>query len=139
MKKLFPAIPAVLITLSALSQNLKESRVTAAIKAACEKNPAWKGVQIRMMRIMKLTSDRSNSMPALIENNGTIVEIETDIFVNDLLESVRKCTENHYAGIKIKEAAGVVNANGDTNYEAEANHKDVVFDANGKFIKEMKD
>jgi hypothetical protein len=32
-----------------------------------------------------------------------------------------------------------VKANGEVNYEAEVPHKDVIFDANGKFIKEAKD
>jgi hypothetical protein len=47
--------------------------------------------------------------------------------------------KKNYPGTKVEEAAKIVKANGDINYEAEVHHKDVIFDANGKFIKEAKD
>jgi len=139
MKKIFSAASAAgLITISAMGQNLKESQVPAA--AFEKKYPAMKGSWDKEDANYEVNfRQEGKSMSALIENSGTIVEIETGISINDLPESVGKYMEKHYAGIKIKEAARVVKANGDTNYEAEANHKDVVFDANGKFIKEMKD
>jgi hypothetical protein len=142
MKKIFSvAIAAGLITIAALGQNLKESQVPAAVKTACEKKyPGLEGSRDKEDANYEVNfRQEGKCMSALIENNGTIVEIETGIFVNDLPESVGKYTEKHYAGIKIKEAARVVKANGNTNYGAETNHKDVVFDTNGKFIKELKD
>jgi hypothetical protein len=45
----------------------------------------------------------------------------------------------HYKGAAIKEGAKITKADGTINYEAEVNKMDVVFDANGKFIKEAKD
>lgn len=78
-------------------------------------------------------------MSAVIDKNGTIVETETDIPISDLPELVLDYLKKQYPGAKIKGTAKVVNANGDVNYEAEVNHKDVIFDVNGKFIKEAKD
>ena len=77
-------------------------------------------------------------MSAVIDKNGTIVETETDIPVTDLPNSQDYIKKN-YPGTKIEEAARIVKANGEVNYEAEVHHKDVIFDANGKFIKEAKD
>ena len=79
------------------------------------------------------------AMSAVIDKNGTIVETETDIPVTDLPKSVQDYMKKNYPGTKIEEAAKIVKANGDMNYEAEVNHKDVIFDVNGKFIKETKD
>lgn len=78
-------------------------------------------------------------MSAVIDKNGTIVETEADISITDLPKTVRDYMNKHYAGTKVKEAAKIVKANGEVNYEAEVNRKDVIFDANGKFIKEAKD
>ena len=78
-------------------------------------------------------------MSVLIETNGTIVETETDIKTADLPASVLAYTKQNYPGKNIKEAAKIVKADGSVNYEAEINGKDVIFDANGKFIREAKD
>jgi hypothetical protein len=45
----------------------------------------------------------------------------------------------HYSGAPIKEASKIVKTNGEVNYEALVNGKDVMFDSNGKFIKVAKD
>jgi len=40
---------------------------------------------------------------------------------------------------KIKEAAKITDAKGVVTYEAEVTGKDLIFDASGKFLKEIKD
>lgn len=44
-----------------------------------------------------------------------------------------------YKGKTIKEGAKITTADGTVNYEAEVDGKDVIFDTNGKFLKEVKD
>jgi hypothetical protein len=142
MKKLFIiVITTGMIALSACGQKLKDSQVPTATKTAFEnKYPgikaSWDKEEANYEANFK---QNGKAMSAVIDKNGTIVETETDIPVADLPKAVQDYMKTHYAGIKIEEAAKIVKANGDVNYEAEVHHKDVVFDVNGKFIKEAKD
>ena len=57
----------------------------------------------------------------------------------ELPEAVLSYVKEHYKGKVIKEGAKITKADGTVNYEAEVSGKDVIFDSNGKFIKEAKD
>ncbi|HYV94535.1 MAG TPA: PepSY-like domain-containing protein [Chitinophagales bacterium] len=71
--------------------------------------------------------------------NGNVVETEKEIPVNSLPASVTEYISKNYSGAKIKEATEITDAKGAKMYEAEIKGKDVVFDANGNFVKEEKD
>jgi Putative beta-lactamase-inhibitor-like, PepSY-like len=142
MKKLFfMAVAIGVISVSACGQKLRESQVPSATKAAfTKKYPGLKGSWEKENGNYEVNFRQDNkTMSAVIEKNGTIVETETVIPISDLPQSASTYVKEHYKGAKIKEAAKIVKANGEVNYEAEINHKDVVFDANGKFIREAKD
>jgi hypothetical protein len=47
--------------------------------------------------------------------------------------------KNHYKGSSINEASLVTDAKGKVTYEAEVNHKDMVFDEHGNFLKTEKE
>ena len=81
----------------------------------------------------------SEKMSALFDEKGTWLETETAIKTSDLPASITDYIGKNYKGEKIKEAAKLKMANGDNNYEAEVKGMDLIFDANGKFIKSMKD
>ena len=142
MKKCFLIMSVMAIfALSAAAQKLKESQVPAAIKQAFQK--AYPGT------VATWEKEGSNyevnfkqngkSMSSVIDSKGSIMETETDIAVNELPETIQHYVKQYYKGAAIKEAARIVKADGAVNYEAEVNGKDVVFDADGKFIKEVKD
>ena len=80
-----------------------------------------------------------NSMSVLFQENGTMTESEMDIKISELPATVLAYVKEHYKGKSIKEGAKITKADGTIMYEAEVNGKDVIFDANGKFLKEMKD
>jgi hypothetical protein len=142
MKKLFViAVVAGISALSACGQKLNGSKVPAQVKAAFQKlypntKASWDKEDAGYEANFKKDG---KEMSAIIEKNGTIVETETMIAVSDLPASVSDYMNKHYKGIKVKEAAKIVKANGDVNYEAEIPNKDIVFDGNGKFIKEEKE
>jgi len=125
----------------ACGQKLKESQVPVAARTSFAKQyPGIKGGWEKENRNYEVNFKQAGkTMSAVIEKNGTIVETETVIPVSDLPQPASNYMKEHYKGTKIKEAAKIVKRNGEVNYEAEINHKDVVFDANGKFIKEAKD
>ena len=141
MKGLLIMIVAAVVALSAFSQKLNESQVPAAVKTAFErKYPSVKASWDKEYANYEANFKHDGkAMSAVIDKNGTIVETETDIPVTDLPKAVQDYMKKNYPGVKIEEAARIVKANGDVNYEAEVHHKDVIFDAKGKYIKEAKD
>jgi len=141
MKGLLIMIVAAVVALSAFGQKLNESQVPAAVKTAFEKKypsvkASWDKEDANYEANFK---HDGKAMSAVIGKNGTVVETETDIPVTDLPKAVQDYMKKNYPGVKIEEAARIVKANGDVNYEAEVHHKDVIFDAKGKYIKEAKD
>lgn len=73
----------------------------------------------------------------VIDPSGQILETETEVAVNTLPQNIRDYVAVHYKGQKIKEAAKIVLADGSIQYEAEVGKKDLIFDTNGTFIKEI--
>lgn len=142
MKKIFGLVAITSVcALAACAQNIKESQVPSSVKAAFQKE--FPGVAAKWEKEddnyeVNFKKD-GKTMSAVINKAGTIVETETDIAVSELPQSVTSYLKVHYKGMKVKEAAKIVNAKGELNYEAEVNGKDVIFDANGKFIKEVKE
>ncbi len=142
MKKLsMLTIIATSLAFAACGQKIDASKVPANVKASFAK--AYPGITAKWEKEngkyeVNFKKD-GNTMSVLIETNGNITETETDIKTSDLPATVLAYVKEHYAGKKIKEAAKLVKADGSVNYEAEVNGKDVIFDANGKFIKEAKD
>ncbi|MCW3106421.1 MAG: hypothetical protein JWQ09_927 [Segetibacter sp.] len=142
MKKLlmFLAIGAI-SSIAVSAQQLKEGQVPAAAKSAFQKqypNTTAKWEKEKGNYEVNFKKD-GKTMSAVIDKAGTIIETETDIAINELPQSVQSYLKTHYKGAKVKEAAKIVKANGEVNYEGEVNGKDVIFDSNGKFIKEVKD
>lgn len=127
--------------ISVSAQNVKESEVPAATKAAFQKQ--YPGAHAKWEKEksdyeVNFRKDNKN-MSAVIDKSGTIMETETDIAVFELPHNVQSYLKTHYKGVKVKEAAKIVKANGEVNYEGEVNGKDVIFDKNGKFIKIARD
>jgi hypothetical protein len=142
MKKIkMIAALVVLITTSACAQKLDASKVPAAVKAAFTKQypgvtPKWEMEDGKYEASFKKGTD---AMSAMFEPNGTFTESEVDIKVAALPATVLAYVKEHYKDKTIKEGAKITKADGTVNYEAEVNGKDVIFDMNGKFLKEMKD
>ena len=76
---------------------------------------------------------------AIFTPAGEFTESANAIAVNKLPANVLTYIKEHYKGAKISEAMLVTDASGKTFYEAEVNKKDIVFDANGNFVKEEKE
>lgn len=129
-----------LIGFSACAQKLDASKVPAAVKATFEKQ--YPGASVKWEKedgkYEAGFKQNGNTMSALYEANGTMTESEMDIKVSDLPASVLAYVKENYKDKKIKEGAKITKSDGTVNYEAEVDGKDVIFDAKGKFLKEMK-
>jgi biopolymer transport protein ExbD len=142
-RNLFSFVSAcvLLLSVSAGAQQIKDTQVPAAVKASFTKTyPATKaGWEIEGGVYEASFKKDGKSMSVMIDKGGNITETETDIPVSQLPKAVTAYLQQHYKGAKIKEAARIVKADGQINYEGEVNNKDVVFDSNGNFIRETKD
>jgi hypothetical protein len=67
---------------------------------------------------------------------GKFVEEVNAIAVNQLPSAVAVYVKAHYRGARIKEAGKVTNASGQHFFEAEIKGKDLIFDEQGKFVKQ---
>ena len=79
------------------------------------------------------------SMSATYDAKGDWMETETDIKVTELPAAVAEYVKANYKGATIKEAAIISNLQSKKQFEAEVKGKDLLFDENGKFLKEEQD
>jgi hypothetical protein len=70
--------------------------------------------------------------------SGTFVEIVKEVPRSQLPGSVQNYIKAHYKNAKFGDVGKVLDAQGKTSYEVEINRKDVIFDENGRFVKEEK-
>lgn len=75
----------------------------------------------------------------LITPSGNILETEVEMNINSLSAPIKTYITKNYPNQIIKEAAKITEAKGILTYETEINGKELIFDKNGKFLKENKD
>lgn len=144
MKKLITGSIIFLAFFSNCSFGQKRSaeKVPAAVKKSFEN--AFAGVtavkwEMEDKNYEAHFKSKGHSMSAVIDATGTLLETETDIPVSALPSAVTAYISQHYKWATIKEAAEIKKTNGDIIYEAEVNHKDILFNNKGAFIKEVND
>ncbi len=124
-----------------IAQRITETDVPAPVKTSFAKSfpglsPKWE-------------KDKGNYEAAFIKDgktmsatfgaDGVLTESEISIRESELPSPIVVYVNSNYKNKKIKEAAIITNAGGTSTYEAEVDGKDLIFDSNGKFIKEIKD
>ena len=140
-KSILVAVVSITTALNACAQKLKESEVPATVKTSFSKQypgitAKWEKEAGKYEAGFKAGEVNTS---VLYDLNGTMVEIETEINVQSLPATVTTYIKENYKGKNIKEAAKITKADGSVNYEAEINGRDLIFDATGKFLKEVKD
>ena len=140
-KLLIMVISIGLGSFTALAQKINADKVPAAVKASVSKahsgvSATWEKERGNYEANFK---EGDKVMSCVIDKSGTILETETDVPISGLPQTVQSYVKDHYKGARIKEASKIIKSNGEEYYEADVNGKDVLFDKNGKFIKEVKD
>lgn len=136
MKKFVIIAVAMLLTTLAYSQKVKEKNVPEAVKTAFQKlYPSIDDVDWTMEDQYYEAEFEINDTDhaVLLDATGKLIETEIEISVDQLPAK----TLEYLKGKKIKEAAKITDAKGTVTYEAEVKRKDLIFDKNGNFIKEM--
>ena len=142
MKKTFLLLAIGFTAITATAQKVKETDVPAEVKAAFTKNypnVKAKGWEKEDGNYEVEFDSNKNEMTLVIDRKGNVVQTETEIKVSELSKIITDYCAKNYAGKKIKEASKIVDAKGVITFEAEIEKMEVLFDANGKFIKESKD
>ena len=141
MKKMI-VVGLMLVSIATFAQKIDGSKVPATAQATFSKNfPGIKDVKWEKEKGNYEANFKQDDqkMSAVFDANGGLLETETGIAISDLPAGVAEYVAKNYKGEKIKEAAKLKMANGDTNYEAAVKGKDLIFDAKGNFIKAVKD
>jgi hypothetical protein len=127
----------LLITVSWAAQNVPET-----VKSAFSKifpNTAVKKWDKEGGNYEANFTKDGKTMSATFDAQGNWKETETDIKIGELPPAVLDYVKINYKGASIKEASIVSNPAAKKMYEAEVKGKDLLFDENGKFLKEETD
>ena len=81
----------------------------------------------------------ANKMSAVIDEQGKILEIESEIKISSLLPQILSYMNENYKGKELIGASKINNENGSIHYEALIKGKGIVFDSKGAFLKVTKD
>ena len=129
----------VCLTGAVQAQKLNLSKVPGAAKAAFAKaNPNKAGEWEKENGNYEVNFKKDEKkMSYVINKNGSILETEGEIDVNELPETVKAYVKQHNKGAIAKAAEKIVNANGETSYEVKVKNKELMFDSNGKMIKQV--
>jgi hypothetical protein len=124
----------VLLTTVACAQKNADSKTPEAVRTAFAKlNPnttkvKWEKEEANYEANFKI-GEAEQSM--VFAADGTLLESETAIDINELPLKVQEYLAQNFKGSKVKEAAKLTDANGKVSFEAEIKGKDLFFDENG--------
>ncbi len=141
MKKLALMTVAAMITSLTFAQKLQEKDVPASVKTAFQKNfpqakvEKWEKEGVNFEAEFELNKSEQS---VLFDAQGGIIETEIEIEISELPNGIVDYVKTNYKGQSVKEAAKITDTKGTLTYEAEIKGMDLLFDSNGKFIKEIK-
>jgi len=124
----------------AQAQKISEDQVPTNVKSAFQKaypnagKTKWSKEDDKFEVEFNLNKSETS---VLMDMSGSLLEIEVEIDVSQLPKEVHSFVKSNYRST-IKEAGKITDSKGIITYEAEVKGKDLIFDENGKFIKESK-
>ncbi|MBK1896541.1 PepSY-like domain-containing protein [Chryseobacterium paridis] len=142
MKKL--AVLVIMISGAAMvhAQKIQQGKVPVSVQTTFKNQfPEAKKVKWEMEKdnFEAEFQSKGTAYSVLFSASGDIIETEVPIKINTLSTPIRQFIAKNYPDQKIKEAAKITDSKGVMTYEAEVDGKDLIFDMNGNFIKEIKD
>ena len=141
MKKLLILVLATALLTHLQAQKISAAKVPASVTNAFKKqNPDVKSVtwEAENGNFEANYKKGGGNYSEVFDKNGNLLETEVDIKVSQLPAAVPGYVKSHYKS-SIKEASKITKANGEVEYEAALSDKDVIFDVNGKYLKEVKE
>jgi hypothetical protein len=142
MKRSILIAAGLITSLAVGAQKLQESDVPVVVKDAFKssykeaKEVEWEKEGLNFEAEFEIAETEQS---ALFDSKGVQLETEIEIKVDNLPEAVKDYISKNYPSAKIKEATKITDEKGNLSYEAEIKDKDLIFDSNGKFVKEESD
>ena len=126
----------VIILLSSCTGKIDIENVPAPVKESFAKSyPDTKGDWEKENNTYEVAFKKNGlEMSVQLDLKGNILETETSIAESELPQIAREYLHRDFPNKKIDETAKIVKADGTIIYEAEVNEKDILFDAEGKFL-----
>lgn len=141
MKKSAVTMVVMFFATLTFAQKMQEKNVPANVKSTFQKKyPAATAVKWNKESENYEASFDLNKIgnSVLMDAQGNIIETEVEIELSQLPASILAYVKKHYTANKVKEAAKITDAKGTLTYEAAIKGMDLIFDSNGKFVKEIK-
>ena len=141
MKKLILLAAIAGLFTQSHAQQMKCKHVPAAAKAAFHKDhPDVKDIDWSKdgVNFEAGYEDSKIEMSATYSPEGKLIETEMGIPAASLPKAVMEYIKMHYKEDEVKEASKITSASGVVTYEAELKGLDLIFDADGKFLKSTK-
>jgi len=141
MKKLALMMVAAMFTSLTFAQKLQDKNVPALVKTSFQKSypnvkeVKWEKEGVNFEVEFELNKSEQS---VLFDAKGSIIETEIKIEISQFPNGVLDYIKINYKGQSVKEAAKITDTKGTVTYEAEIKEMDLLFDSNGKFIKEIK-
>ncbi|MEI6522434.1 MAG: PepSY-like domain-containing protein [Bacteroidota bacterium] len=142
MKKLVVFSLTFMISLFSFAQKIKENELPEDVKTAFKniypqtKAEKWEKEGNNFEAEFKHNKIEQS---VLFDAQGNILETEIEIEKNKLPNTVLEYVKTNYKGHSIKEAAKINDSKDAVFFEVEIKGMDVIFDSNGKFLREVKD
>jgi len=141
MKKSAVTMVVVLFTTVSFAQKIQEKNVPSSVKSTFKKMyPTAKEVKWDKEGEKYEASfdlDKTDHS-VLMDAQANIIETEVAIDLNQLPNGILDYVKTHYNSKQPKESAKITDAKGIVTFEVEIKGMDLLFDSNGKFIKELK-
>ncbi len=137
MKPIFFFIVSLTIFLEACNN----TKVTDAVKESFAKkypglSPKWEKDEGNYEAVFEMNQQQ---VSAIFEPTGALLETEVVIRIKDLPVAARSYIDKNYPGISIRETSIIILSDQTVQYEVLMKKKELLFDDNGNFIKEVND
>jgi len=134
-------VTAISILLVSCNTHLKESDLPLPVKDAFEKTyPGIKGEWEKEGGTYKVIFEKEDKdMEMAMDEKGNVLETEMEIAIEELPAATTAYMKEQYPSSKIDEASKKTDNKGAISYEVDLEEKELVFDENGRFVKEQKD
>ena len=126
----------------AYAQKMKNTEVPALVNTAFQ-NQYAKVTDVKWEKEsenFEASFDLNKTDHSVLYNaQGKVLETEVEIELKQLPAGVLEYVKSNYKGESVEEAAKITDSKGIVTYEIEVDDKDLIFDSNGKFLKESKE
>jgi hypothetical protein len=141
MKKNIIVIAFMLFVSSVFSQKINEAKVPQAVKSSFAKsfpNSKIESWEFEDSLYEAEFEQNEKDCSATFDSSGKLLETEVEFEYKDLPNDVKVYIEKNHKVKQIKEVEKITNEHQVITYEVELADIDLIFDANGTFIKEAK-